>query len=323
MVCEIALDKSNMRSINKKAICAFVVVAILILMLPIANATGEDIIRGQVAVIESGVPTVIFSIMNSGNAAFATIDPNSSEIASGIKVIFEVIGGCSGFFLFIFFLMHIFQNIERGMDDKEAIIRGLRELALMGIVVANTTKIIALISKFGMALIEQVTSGIVSEAMGDALETGGMYETLCNSHGYNPDGLTIFQFISMWMMLVGPQLASGIMSIIASFMCYSIILELGIRLAFSPFAVVDIYGEGLRSPGARYLKKYLATYIKIIIAMLVGALVAEVQLNLINASFTLTGFESIGTWSASVVTGFAGIGLISKGGEYANDIVGV
>ena len=60
--------------------------------------------------------------------------------------------------------------------------------------------------------------------------------------------------------------------IICIFLMFSSLFEIRIRMIFAPIAVASIAHEGARGAGVRFLKKYLACYIKIAIYFAIAAL---------------------------------------------------
>ena len=101
-------------------------------------------------------------------------------------------------------------------------------------------------------------------------------------------------------------------------------IELGVRKAFAPFAIIDIYSEGMRSPGMRYLKRYLATFLKIAVCLLVCYL--GIELMGISAEDNIASFDSLGDCLQYIfriiAINFTVLGVMAKAGEYANDVVG-
>ena len=73
-------------------------------------------------------------------------------------------------------------------------------------------------------------------------------------------------------MLTPLQFISYAPLVICMFLIYSAIFELKIRQLFAPLAVASIAYEGGRSMGMRFLKKYLACFVKIAIYFFIAAI---------------------------------------------------
>lgn len=76
-------------------------------------------------------------------------------------------------------------------------------------------------------------------------------------------------------MLTILQFAAYAPLVICMFLIYSAIFEIKIRQLFAPMAVATIAYEGGRSSGVRFLKKYLACFIKIAIYFFIAAIGSE------------------------------------------------
>lgn len=118
-------------------------------------------------------------------------------------------------------------------------------------------------------------------------------------------------------------------------MSYTIFLELAIRKAFMPIAMVSILDSGVRSPGVRYLKKYFGVYLRMAIVL--------VSVGFCNVIYCTTELKYLDSINAATnifdsvrlsVAGFAArqydaimckgaaIALINNASDIVNDILG-
>lgn len=208
-----------------------------------------------------------------------------------------------------------FQQLEKGADPKESLYKAVASVCLIGIFVVNIDIFLGYVVQLGEWFIEQITS-------------------LSNTHPIT--AVTLEQITgkssggALWwmesvMILIIPWILSLLMCVVAQFIAFSILIELGVRKAFAPFAIVDIYSEGMRSPGVRYLKRYLATFLKIAICLIVCYF--GVELMGISAEENIANFDSLGDCLQYIfrviAINFTVLGVMAKAGEYANDVVGV
>ena len=100
---------------------------------------------------------------------------------------------------------------------------------------------------------------------------------------------------------------------------FSIILELGVRRIFFPLAIVDVYGEGMRSSGMRYMKKYLACWVRMALCIAVAYL-GNLLITTVNS---VGGVAAADTFLNQIAIGYTTIAVMLKGQDVANDIVGV
>lgn len=123
---------------------------------------------------------------------------------------------------------------------------------------------------FILANMQAMTHGIhtVMSGLADTLT-----ETMIDSYGvekyslsFNPNTggiMFVFSYIAMLFAQIILVPAALVIILLIKIYSYSIILELNIRRAFMPFAVLGmIEMGGSRGPGIRYIKKYAAIYIK-------------------------------------------------------------
>lgn len=245
-------------------------------------------------------------------------DPSSNTmtgLSKGISVVMNATMGVAMLSVLIITMVRLFQDLDKGADVKESVYKSLVTLFLTGIVVLNLGDVLSLIVKIGEWLM-----GVLTDL---AEDPGDLKITLKQITGKDKGG--IIWWIQCFAILIIPWIFSLIMSLVAKFMSFSILLELGIRKAFAPFAVVDIYSEGMRSPGVRYLKRYLATFLKIVIALLAAFIGAELMVEAMKVD--LANDPTIGDVFTYILETFAInltiLGAITKSGEYTNDIVGV
>ncbi len=255
----------------------------------------------------------------------------------------------------IFATGRIFTNMDRGMPPTEAILKGVREVAFVGIFILNIDLFADLIFDFGTrvesAIITAATQGMdgtfdIWIMNGDQIRTAPSWNYTTNSanaitdhpvqllsitdyHGW----FGIEDFLETFLKLVLPWLAMVIGKGVALLMCYSLLIEIGVRRALTPLAVADIYGEGFRSTGARWLKKYAACFVRIGIAVMVCALGIVVMGLLAHQTFGAGSTDKDADSQLMsgmleylikvVVVNFTVISVIGKTGEYANEALGV
>ncbi|MGN0240218.1 MAG: hypothetical protein ACI4CS_00875 [Candidatus Weimeria sp.] len=211
--------------------------------------------------------------------------------------------------------------VEKGADPMEQFFKFLIEIMIVGILMLKLTDIIGLIAKAGTALISQLTP-TGDDVTGISLVDLGLAK---DEHDAKIGGLKWLRAVAILFL---PWIASYLLTIAAYFVAFSILLELGIRRIFMPFAVADIYGEGLRSPGMRYLKKYFAAFVKIMICLAVSYLAGALNSILAQSvskpagGASATIFQVLGYVFMMIALNFTSISVMLKGGEYANDIVG-
>lgn len=105
---------------------------------------------------------------------------------------------------------------------------------------------------------------------------------------------------------------NSLVSLSINWVVFSVMLELGIRYIFTPIAIADLYSEGFRSNGARWLKKMAS-------CALTGALLYLVLYGSNVIKLQMTGFHPIQLTAVNLTM----CGSFIKMRQIADEIVGV
>lgn len=291
-----------------------------IFAIPAAHAGGtfSDFPKYMLDTINSGVTDSIKSNLSKDSSFYKLMvyDDGGSQT---IKIIMGVIYGFAFIRILIMTGVKTAGMLEKGMDFSEVALKVLSSFFLMLFISVNIKSILELVVSAGEVVIDAV-SAINSDSEGTNPLTLEMLT------GHSSGGLA--WWVQSTMILIIPYLFSLAMSVAANFMAFSILLELGIRKIFASYQVMDVVEEGLRSPGVRYLKKYLAAFLKIAIALIVCLLTNDLIISAVQDLLQNAGlFDTLGGCFAyifQIITiNFTMIAFIGKGGEYANDALGV
>lgn len=220
-----------------------------------------------------------------------------------------------------------FSMVEKGQDPIESILRLLFEIMIVLLFILNTDKILKLITDLGDLIAQAANTGNSQKKLNLPVKMLKGLGITPKKHGstYYVRGMSWFKAV---VILFIPWVLSFLVTIGGYFVVFSVLFELMLRRLFTPFAIADIYGEGLRSPGMRYLKKYLAIFIKIAVIFAVCYIIGVTQAMIVPATeegikaFFSNMNKTIGFVLMVIALNFTGIGVMLKGGEIANDIVG-
>jgi hypothetical protein len=254
---------------------------------------------------------------NNGSNKFyeLMVSGSASSRSAAIGVMMNATYAVSMLLVLIISFTRYFAELEKGADPKESLYKTLMQVFLIGIFVINIDAFLGYVIDVGEWFIDQMTGLADSQPAITAV-------TLEQLTGQATGG-ALWWIMSVALLII-PWILSLILQIGAQIISFSILIELGIRKAFAPFAIVDIYSEGMRSPGMRYLKKYLATFLKIAIALMVCYFGVEMMELCIEVFDDAGGLSGAMKYIFQVITiNFTIIGVIIKAGGYANDIVGV
>ena len=138
------------------------------------------------------------------------------------------------FITIIISFVKYFEELERGADPKEAVYKALARIFMIGVFVFNLGSILQKVAEIGEWLIQTML-----DVASDPNNTSAL--TLEQITGKDSGGA--LWWMESVMILIIPWVLSLIMQVVAQFIAFSLLIELGIRIAFAPFAVVDIYNE--------------------------------------------------------------------------------
>ena len=309
------------KQIKQTTLLALLFAFCLTVMMPVGHAADktDSVPQMMVDFVNSGVIDVIKDNLTSNNGTNPlynyVMNPGKdatniiSRFANATKII-------CGFIIVIIAVVKYFQELDKGHDPIEEIYKIMSEICIVGILIANANVILDYTVQLGEWFIDVALSL-------DTTVPNSARITLEMISGEKDGG--IVWWIQCFLILAIPWILTVLMQIVAQFTAFSIIIELGIRKAFAHIAICDIYSEGFRSPGVRYLKRFLATFIKIVICLLVcylGQILIGASAN-DNFGHNPSLLDILQYVFRVIAINFTVIGVMNKTGEYANDIVGV
>lgn len=308
---EIARER---RKINLFCAIAIIIGFFVMFILPVAYAEKNPAVHAMADKVANAGIGIINEAISNGGEFSGLLNACTSDLEGWLLTAYNSLKIIGAMLAVAIAISHIFQNIDRNQDPVEAVFKSIIELIISLLFIVNLGDILAAIVKGGLAIIDyfKFTPTDTTSNAGDELLMALTNDT--------SGGFSWAIKATAWLLI--PWVMSIFIDIAARFVIIQIMFEIIIRRMFAPLAVVDIYHEGFRSPGARYLKKLLATFIKLAICALVARFAAEQALPGLAASFSGGAGDVFDAIFAMVALNFACIGLMLKGGEYANDIVG-
>lgn len=331
------------KKIKKFSILLLVFAAVFIIGFPSAQAkiSWKRFPFDMTKQILSGPSSVIFKILLPSDSG---VDKDGGEkyyydyvTGSGMDSIDEDFKGFYDVALIIGFAIaigyaavHLFQNMERGQDPVEEVFKFLMELFIVAFFMMMLSDIINWVADLGGTIIKEFISSNSTTAMIASSDSSDLDERsvqfLANL-GFKVKApnyhLGFLNWLRAMAMLFLPWVGSFLLIIAAYFVGFSILIELGLRRLFFPIAVADIYGEGVRSMGMRYIKKYLAAFLKIVICIAVAVITIKFEELGGEALKDDSGIFAAFSYIAEVIAvNLTSIGMMLKGGELANDVAG-
>lgn len=232
---------------------------------------------------------------------------------SGYKAFREAIKAIATIVFCARIMAMILQKVIDGQDPMEQWLLGFVKIGLGSAVIIYSDKIVSLVCYVGMFLGQQLSS----KGLDSSTNTNAAFELYKTMVG-DPDP-NFFEAIGPILQLLIPYALSFLISIATNFVILQTMIEIGLRRIFVPWPIADLYQEGLRSPGARYIKKLLASIVKLSVMYLVVLLAGSISSFLMDGG-ALSGAEHVGML---VLVNVTTLGMMFKTGEIVNDVIGV
>lgn len=269
-------------------------------------AWAEQIMSGPLDVV---VGTIAGTDPELGGLWAKCISPLEGNLATAFNTL-KVLGGLMALAVA---MAHILDRLQKEADTQEAITRGLMEFFVAAFIIMNVADLMDAIGNAGTAIAGYFTGG------GNANITGVDPEALLTALTGDPSGGVTWRMEANVYLLL-PWMLSMIIVVATKFAVIQIVLEIIVRKIFAPMAVADIYHEGLRSPGMRYLKRYLGAYLKMAVCAAVCVIIPTLMTVSPN---TGGGAKAAFNYMFSIVAiNFAAVAMMFKAGEITNDVMG-
>lgn len=243
------------------------------------------------------------------------------ELAKNVFDVF-LLAGC--ILSLCYFVMYIIDKVSKQEVTIDGMMRCCIELVIALIVMVNAWTISQKLLDLGDAMYDDTAT-----AMSQAGEAGSgnvdfvedMYKELTDdSDSFSLKPLrTLYLKISYSLnfgMIETAQKISAVMMIVAGITRGILVI---ILTMFFPIGIANLYGNGLNSPGMRYMKRYAAACISGAIMVAISTAAQFLQVAVLNT-------ENISATTGpiySLAVAFVAVAMMFKAPSFANDIVGV
>ena len=278
------------------AVACLAAAAVLFAAVPAAYAavTSEDLAAELYAYSVSQMQTVKDILLGS-DSGFQEAILGEDGLGSLVS---DAITGLACVWATALCIKEVFTELMRGDPEKETWLRIATKLIVTLFLVVNCSAVFDALRDVGNVLVEYIADSAV---LVDIVEIEAEYGT--------SDIATMLAklqiafsggFLNSWLSMLGKLISYAFLveDLIIKSMSYVLFMEFAVRRAFAPIIICDISGEGLGSPGIRYLKKFLGVYIKMAILILCvycsWALIYAGVLGSVSISEAPTGLSWIG-----------------------------
>lgn len=237
----------------------------------------------------------------------------SGFIDGGAKLAYTSLTSVALSLIVMYFLFSITDKVAQGQMTIEIFVPEFIKLLAAAFLVLEGYNFFKLLISLGESITKKVGNSFTNDPTTNNLRY--MVET-------NADDSAIVQ-VSVLAVLIIPTIFGLLARLSIYVVCIGRALEIIVRLALSPIAVADVFGNGLNSGGFRYIKKFLAVTLQgaviIVIIHIMGTLNATLAIPPDNDTSVSALF---GNLMKVVFVNLAGVSLIIKSQSIVNDVVG-
>ncbi|MCI6998602.1 MAG: type IV secretion system protein [Eubacterium sp.] len=293
---------------------------------------AKQIFDALVVLFGNGLLNDIADFLSTINSA--TTDALNNGIISDAIGIFK---GLAASLVILFFLVELLNEAQKDFVTFERLTVMLMRLLAVTIIVMNLELVVNGLEELSVTIFDAVKdlAGSTSnsfEIFGENASTGYRYSEVEDDLKDALGDAGIKQALMVILQLLIPWLISRLCYVVAYVIAVGRSIELIVRAIFSPIGVANLFEDGTRSSGIRYLKKFAACALQLgaiaVILYASSALCNTLIDTLSDGYMTITKdnildvLASSALWSMSAIQ-LSVIGITLKAQGICNDILGV
>lgn len=162
--------------------------------------------------------------------------------------------------MIIWFLVAFMEKAASEQMNFDQIFSLCVKLVVSFYLIQHGMEIFAKLWGLGISLVNELSDGLKEATISD-MYLDDAWEDISGGEDWNdgdPDLPGFWRSIGAFAQLLFPWLVAGLMSACATFIAYSRMLEMLLRVAVAPIALSDFFRDGLHSNAWRYMKTFLA-----------------------------------------------------------------
>ena len=245
-----------------------------------------------------------------------TLDSSvAGAFSSGVKSVANV--------LFIFYMYcALISEVQRGDPEMGMWLRFFCKVYVGFWCIENSDKLIMIIQGLGKDVMNGVTLTSAQAADVESNARAMLDKIFVKSNG-SKIGVIPAAIIYVRML---PIILGGKVAVVAAkVVSFTLLIEEGICRTFLPIAVANIVGEGLRSPGGRFVKIYFAVYIRMAMVILIANFMGSFMMDAFTTSMNAGLADAVSVADSlinAVGVMWAGIAIMMRTNELGNAIAG-
>lgn len=216
--------------------------------------------------------------------------------------------------MLMFFMIHLVDELSYKELTPEKLFKNLAKLLLAACIVANGFTLMELFLKLGVGVVGRfsaITTSPGASSTVDELVEWARVET---------EGFKLLRCMGLSVQLFVPWIASLIMGVIVTVICYSRYLELMVKTLFAPIVLCDVFSDSYeRSASIRYFRGYVSTCLQGAVIYGIGWVYSQVSADLLINP----GASGMTYMLGFLAVNFAVVLLMIKSGSFAKELCGV
>lgn len=293
---------------------------------------SRQIFEALVVLFGNGLLNDIAEFLNTINTA--TVNALNTGVISDVIGIFK---GLAASLVILFFLIELLNEVQKDFVTFERLTVMMLRLLAVTVLIMNLEMIVNGLEELSVLIFNAVkdlagSSSNSFEIFGESAATGYRYSEVEKEMKDALGKAGIKQALMVVLQLLIPWLISRLCYVVAYVIAVGRSIELIVRAIFSPIGVANLFEDGTRSSGFRYLKKFAACALQLgaiaVILYASNALCNSLIGSLSDGYMTITKdnlldvLGSSALWSMSAIQ-LAVIGITLKAQSICNDILGV
>lgn len=252
------------------------------------------------------------------------LDGNDSIVLGLMNTLYDLVVPIGLMLMVIYFLANLTEKSMTGKDfSPEELTFSILKIVVGGILITHGAQIANFAITAGNYMLDMVWGLMTAQ---EGVTTGDLTETNANLK----KAFSELDFIQGLVMII-PGLFIFILRAVAygllKLQAYTRIYEIIFRIVIIPIGLADLFSDGMRSSGIRYIKKLVACTINGGMMMLSIYILTILGGSNVVAFGESTGIESLlsffGALLDSVIIPFTAIGALGLGKTAVNDAFGV
>ena len=256
-----------------------------------------------------------------------------SDILNGnmVNVIFDAFAAIACSLLILYFFQDLMNQASKDMFSFEKLVVMFIRMFIAFCVLLYTKDILDIIVKWATGF-KDISFSISGEFRDDVFRDFGLDRYTRSDFEEEFKGLrNILRAMSAWGSLLLPYAISFFAELMGKFVITSSGVMLVVRMIFSPIAVVQVFEEGSRSSGIRYIKGMLADAMSFGVILIIIRIGNSFSAGLVNSALggtfslapaTLNQNLGLETFIPVIIPKLVIVGGMASASKIAHDVMG-